>query len=106
MLDISESDWRIWSALRKDALQLYCARVLEGAAQFKTGDGSSHSRYLQLYKFIKQSDEELAQIFDDHRRSTAVLHIGLAAKAKLISDADVKKFSEPVQSSVQFWMDK
>src|SRR5215813_1259807 len=95
----SKSDWKIWRDLRIKALERYCQRVLTELATFDKGDGTAHSRYLTLYGLLQKRDRELARIFNDHRRSTAMNNILLAASAKLMTNEEIELFSERTQST-------
>ena len=96
-----ESDWRIWRDLRQKALERYCQNVLIESAKFAKGEETSHKRYLKLYRLLQDRDRELARIFDDFRRSTAMNHILLAASAKLLTKEEIELFSERTQSIIR-----
>ena len=88
--DLPEVDWRVISRdLKPLALDRYCQRVLAEVTAVINAERSSHDRYLELYRVIDRRDRELAQTFNDLRRSTALLQLlgmwslGLIEKSEL-----------------------
>lgn len=99
--DIPESDWRRFREVHKTLLERYCARVLsELAALSNSSDGTAHDRFLHVYKLIERRDKELARAFNDFRRSTAVMQLGIMRRMELLTDEDLSVFSEQVQRQV------
>lgn len=107
MLDrIKESDWKIFRRLREVALERYCERVLaemESVAADKTR--TSHERYLAIWKLLKERDEDLADAFDDLRRSVALTRLMHLRRLALLSDEEMSQFSPDTQESVRAWLE-
>lgn len=97
---IPESDWKRWKALSKDALNRYCQKVLSKVAQFETDGGTPHERYAKLWNYLREADRKLADVFDDQRRSSAIIQIALALKHEIIHRSDLNEFSESTQESI------
>jgi hypothetical protein len=99
--DIPESDWRRFREVHKTLLERYCARVLgEVNALTVSPEGSAHERYLRVYKLIEDHDEEIARAFNDMRRSTATLQLGIMRRMGLLSDDELSGFSERTRERV------
>lgn len=63
-------------------------------------DGTAHQRYIRAYKLIERHDKELARAFNDLRRSTAILQLGIMRRMNLLSDEDLSVFSEQTRTRV------
>ena len=89
-LDIPESDWRRFKEVHAKLLERYCSRVLEEvAATCQDTKGSAHERYLKVFKLIDERDKEIARLFNDYRRSTALMQLAIMRKTKLLTDEDL-----------------
>jgi hypothetical protein len=98
MRDIKESDWKHYRNLHPILLDRYCQQVLEevGSACAKAGK-SSHQRYLDLYKVIERRDREIGQLFDNPKRSTALIQIMAINARGLFTPEEFSRFSQDVQ---------
>lgn len=75
-VEFPERDWKLLRRLAPLALERFCGKVLAEATEIAAAPGkTSHQRYLELYKFLREKDKDLASAFDDHGRSTAMLKI-------------------------------
>ena len=99
---IPESDWRQFRELHRKLLERHCSRILEEvAAVSRSGTGTAHERYLKVYKLIRERDKEIANAFNDFRRSTAVMRLGIMRRLKLITEEELMKFSEQTRAQVE-----
>ena len=102
-MNISEAAWKIFKRIRPLALDRFCERILEESRKIcDTKNLSAHKRYLSLYKHIEKRDEDIAQAFNDYRRSTAVLCLRAMYFLDLLTDEDIEQFSPQVQAIIQF----
>ena len=97
---IRESDWKRWRILSNVALDRFCERVLQRAAELSSGEDSAHARYLALYRFVRESDKELGRLFDGQSRSNAYFQIAGAVQSKLISREELSTFSEETNQMI------
>ncbi len=101
-MDIPEPDWRIFKEIRKNMLEEFCRRILDEVMAASQGtDGSAHDRYLKVYKLIHKRDRQIADAFNDFRRSTAVYQLCIMRRMDLLGDEDLSKFSEQTQARVR-----
>lgn len=99
---IKESDWKVFKQVRADALERFCQRILSEIQ--RTADNKSltaHQRYLAVYKLLEQRDDEIADAFNDFRRSTASLQIGIMYSLGLLKDDELARFSPEIQDRVK-----
>lgn len=100
MRDIRESDWKLWRALSKEALERHCQKILSEVARLEKGEDSAHARYLKLWQLLRQRDKEIAEVFDNRRRSTACVQMALAVRKRIITRAELERFSEETREIV------
>jgi len=73
-VEIKESDWKLFRQLHKAALERFCERVLNEIRSAMVDDGESyHDRYLEVFALIRDRDKAIASMFDDVRRSNALI---------------------------------
>jgi len=101
MRQIPEHDWKAWRKLSGDALEKFCARVLDEASSFRNGSGSAHSRYLELFRYLQARDGEIAEVFNNQRRSNAYLQIAAAVSLKLVTRGELNVFSAETQALIE-----
>lgn len=97
-----ESDWKILSRFRPLILDRLCRRILQEAGKFVVGakEGGSHSAYLSLYKHIQNSDETVADCFNDWRRSQALTILINWRSENLLTDEEFADFSPDTRTIV------
>jgi len=104
---VPESDWKLLRQLKPLALQRYCDRVLDNVAKISTDESkNSHERYLDVYRYILSSDEELARAFNDHRRSTAIFRLAVIKSLRLLTPEEFGRFSEGTRQTVEVLSDE
>jgi hypothetical protein len=67
----------------------------------KGAPGSAHDRYFKVHKLIEERDEQAASAFDDFRRSTAVMQLGIMRRMKLLTDEELGLFSEQTRTRIE-----
>jgi len=99
---LPESDWRRFKQVHTKLLERYCSRILEEVAVASRGnENTAHDRYLRVYKLIQERNEQMANAFDDFRRSTAVMQLGIMRRMKLLADDELGRFSEQTRIRVE-----
>lgn len=103
MKQISESDWKTFKAVRSTALERFSQRILDECREICCNESvTAHERYGELYHVIQERNSEMAQAFDDFRRSTALLCLRLMWQHGLIRSEEMSQFSSEAQSVVDF----
>jgi len=101
-LEIPESDWKHFKNMRAILLERFCERALSDLATLaQSPKGSAHDRYLRAYKLIHERDKKLATAFNDFRRSTAIMQLGIMRQMKLLTDEELSIFSDPTQNYIR-----
>lgn len=100
-IQIKESDWKLLSKLRTDALERFCQRVLAEIDSINANKTlSAHQRYVEINQIIERRDEELARTFDDHRRSTAFFELAAIQSHGLLTQEEFLQFSPETRSAI------
>lgn len=96
--DILESDWKIFRAIHRPALERFCERILSEVRELvnDTSKGS-HERYLLAIRLLKKRDDEIALVFDDFRRSTAIRQLAIMYSRGFLTNEEFARFSLETQ---------
>lgn len=104
--EIKESDWKLLSQLRTATLERFCQRILSEIENINANHAiSAHQRYLEIYQVIHRRNKEVAQIFNDHRRSTAFFEIAAIQSHGLLTPEEFLRFSQETRDAVS-WVDR
>lgn len=98
-MSIPESDWKRFKTLRLVALERFSQRVLDECQEICCTEAmTAHERYGELYSVVQKRNSEMASAFDDFRRSTALMCLGLMRRQGLITSEEMSQFSHETQS--------
>src|SRR5262245_21214454 len=101
-LDIPESDWRRFKELHQKLLERYCRQILEEVkSASQSSEGTWYDRYRKVYQLIDEHDNQMANAFDDFRRSTAVMQLGIMRRMKLLTGEELRVFSDQTRRAVE-----
>ena len=100
--NIPESDWKQFRKVHETLLKCHCQETLEYVQQIaSTRSCDPHELYLKIYKFIQKRDKEKSYVFDDFRRSTALMQLIIMRKIRLLTDDDLICFSQETQLRIR-----
>jgi hypothetical protein len=91
---IKEADWKIFRELRSLALERFCERVLGEVRELTKKSGSSHERYLEIYRLLQKRDRKIAAGFNGMRRSMMDVHLLVICSLDLLTPDEIARFSE------------
>ena len=101
--DIAESDWKRFRQLHVVALERFSEQIMSEIANIQADATKSyHQRYLETYKIIQRRDKEMANLFNDPRRSTALMQIVAIYRHGLLSDDELSGFTMELNQVVDF----
>jgi hypothetical protein len=102
---MTESEWKLFRQLREVALDRFCQRVLSEVCTLAADPGkSNHDRYLAMFKLLKRRDRELADAFNDPRRSTALRQLACIRSLGLLTEEEFARFRPETRASVGVWL--
>jgi hypothetical protein len=93
-IEIKESDWKLLRRLHQVALERFCERALADVQSVITDTGAPyHDRYLKMFDLIRAHDKTISRIFDDPRRSTALISLADMKHEGLLNADELAQFS-------------
>ena len=99
--EIPERDWKTLRRLNRLLLDRFYQSVLDEAVRIGKGSPqTSHERYLNLYRYLKEQDRVLGDAFDDHRRSTALFKLANIYSLGLFTEEEFVEFSEDTREVI------
>ncbi len=102
MPSIPEKDWKQLRALEDVMLKTACNRVFEKIEKIsKARKGSEHESYLKVWELIQQENNKISIMFDDLRRSNALMKLAAWRRNRLLSDQELAQFTEKTQNSIK-----
>ena len=105
MREFPEADWKVLRKVRETALESFCERILNQLVRASSDTSKSfHERYLSVWRLLKKHDKQLADAFDDPRRSHAYEQLALMYSLRLISQQELQKFSSDTQDVIKMLM--
>jgi hypothetical protein len=100
--DVRESDWKAFRELREAALDRFCKRVLKEVSRLsEDASRSHHERYRDVYRLLRERDEELALAFDDPRRSRMMWQLASIARHDLLKPDELARFSPETRETIE-----
>ena len=101
MREIKESDWKILRQLQPIALERFCKQILSEAEVINSDSTKSfHQKYLDIYEVFQRRDKEIARIFNDLRRSTALTQLTAMKARGLLAEDELQRFGQETQNVV------
>ncbi|MFN7931620.1 MAG: peptide ABC transporter substrate-binding protein, partial [Blastocatellia bacterium] len=96
------ADWKVMRQLQEVALDRYCQKILSEIHD-TIGDTAtgSHQKYLAILRLLHQRDKEMAEVFDNPRRSTAYYQLAFMKKLGMLTDSEWEKFSQETLAAVE-----
>ena len=103
---ISESDWKLLRRLQPVALERLCQGILAEVVQLASGaTRGSHARYLEVFKLVRERDEEVGEAFDELKRSTAYRKLARMRSLGLVTDGEWAGFGAETQAVVALFLE-
>jgi hypothetical protein len=99
--ELSESDWKTFRDLRQVALERFCKRVLDQVPRFSVdSERTYHERYLELFRWLGERNDELAQAFNDPRRSQLLWQLAAIYAHGLLEPDEFARFTPQTRERV------
>ena len=100
-LDINEPDWKRFKEVHAIAKERFAQKCLEQVQYHLTDKTKSAAeRFFEIRQAIREREKERAGLFDDFRRSTALMQIVMMRGEKLITDGEMLRFSDELRDKV------
>jgi hypothetical protein len=103
--EIPEPDWKLFRRLHPRTLERFCEQVLGEIGRLAAEPGKgAHERYLAVFKLLQRRDKELAEAFDDFRRSRACRQLAVLRARGLLSEEEFARFSAETLGAVRVFL--
>lgn len=103
MRAIPERDWKKLRSIKDRALNEACSRIFDAVEKIaKERGGREHEAYLELWKMLRKQDDLIAFMFDDFKRSTALLKLAVWRQQGLVSESDLALFTDETREKVKY----
>lgn len=100
--DLPESDWKKFRLIHQAALQRFSQSKLDGLQKRAVSERKTpQERLLDIFVFARKTQNEMARIFDNPRRSTALVQLALMHAGKLIEPEEWEGLSENTRETVK-----
>lgn len=97
-----ESDWKAFRELQQIALERFCKRTLEQIQTIlRDGSRTHHERYLDVFRLLRQRDDELAHAFNDPRRSRMIGQLVAIYADGLLQPDEMGRFTERTRATIE-----
>jgi hypothetical protein len=101
--DFPEADWKVLRSVKDAALNRLCERILEECRGVMDDLSlTPHQRYLKLFELIQDRDDDIANAFNDMRRSRALNRISWIKYLDLLTDEEWERFSPRTRETALF----
>jgi len=99
--DLPESDWRLFRQVREVALERLCKRALEEVENV-AGDSrrTHHERYLNVVRVLQARDREVANAFNDPRRSRMIRQLAAMHAMGLLDTGELGRFTARTRATI------
>jgi hypothetical protein len=100
-MSIPEKDWKLFRKLQSELTAKACDLVFIQVNNISSvRAGKEHQSYLDLYRLIETEDAKIAEMFNNPTRNNVRLKIVTLKKNEVLSDEQLKMFSEETQEFV------
>ncbi|HEY4330211.1 MAG TPA: hypothetical protein VGN88_10785 [Phycisphaerae bacterium] len=100
--DIKESDWKVFRQIHPIALERYFQHAVAGLVRIAGNDRKTNrERFWDVCDRAKKEQKEVADLFDDYRRSTARLKLAVMRREGWVREEEMSRFSPELQGWVK-----
>ena len=102
MKAILEKDWKLLRAMQEAKLNEACAEILGAVGStISSKNGENHKAYLEVWETVRSGNAEISEMFDDLRRSNAVLKLAAWKRNGLLTETELSEFTEETQAGIK-----
>jgi len=97
-----ERDWKYMRKVKEDLIADLCEQINGQAMDIlKSEAKSERERYGLLYRHVQESDDIVANCFDDWRRSTLLMKLVALKRHGLLTSDHIQHLSEETQKRLK-----
>ncbi|WP_172682551.1 hypothetical protein [Verrucomicrobium spinosum] len=100
--DIPESDWKKFWLIHQSALQRFSQGRLSALQKLAVAEGKNpQERLIDVFEFARQTQREMARMFDNPKRSTALMLLAQMHAEQLVEAEEWNGLSEEIREMVE-----
>jgi hypothetical protein len=100
---ISENDWNYLRSMHDELLASLCRRINEKTIEIlRSKNKTDHDKYLKAFRHIQDSDDIVAECFNDWRRSTIGQKLISMQRHKLLTESHLQHLSDKAREFVKW----
>lgn len=100
---ISETDWKYLRSIHDELLASLCRRINETTVEIiRSKDKTDHDKYLKAFRHIMDSNDIVAECFNDWRRSTIAQRLIRMHRHRLLTENHLQNLSEKTREFVKW----
>ena len=104
--DIAERDWKVFKELHPIAMDRFFEKTVKDLQQpLWTKNKPAQERFWDAWTYATRQQEQTAILFDDFRRSTAILQARMIHANHLYSDEEVARFSPEMRDRLRAFVE-
>lgn len=102
MNGIPEKDWKLLRTLKDELLNSACEEIFKKVNSIsKNRSKNQHKAYLELWDLIDKENDKIGEMFDDLKRSNAVMKLASLSIHGVLSVEQLSMFSKETQDVVK-----
>ena len=102
MNSIAEKDWKLLRSMKEEKLNLACGEILQKVSkEMEFEENEEHKSYLKVWKILNSEDRKICEMFDDLKRSNAILKLVSWQQNGLLTEQEISKFSAQTRSTIK-----
>jgi hypothetical protein len=100
--EIAERDWKVFKDLHSIAIDRFFEKaVKEMQPLLCAKNNPSQKRFWDALELANRHRKQAAKLFDDFRRSTAIIQAGMIHANKLLTAEEISRFSSEMQAQLR-----
>jgi hypothetical protein len=106
MKDIAGADWKKSKGLHEMAMgRFFESTVEEMARRATSGKGTAQERFCDAYEYAGKRRREAARLFDDFKRSMALIQLTSMRREELLTDEELSVLTEGAREFIRGLME-
>ena len=102
MNSIAEKDWKLLRSMKEEKLNLACGEILQKVSkEMEFEENEEHKSYLKVWEILNSEDRKICEMFDDLKRSNAILKLVSWQQNGLLTEQEISKFSAQTRSTIE-----
>jgi len=102
MNTIAEKDWKLLRKMKDEKLNIACETILAKINTVINNKGiENYKAYLNVCEIVDAEDKKIAEMFNDLKRSNAVIKLALWKRNGLLTESELGEFSPETRSTIE-----